>query len=83
MSLFTAAMDKYQLGENGHIENKWANGSELSDIQEQLVNEPNEVVAEKLLDTFQEYQDDITKVDFAIDIQRLKEDITKQTKNIL
>ena len=37
MSLFTAAMDKYQLGENGHIENKWANGSELSDIQEQLV----------------------------------------------
>lgn len=37
MSLFTAAMDKYQLGENGHIENKWAKGSELSDIQEQLV----------------------------------------------
>ena len=53
------------------------------DIQEQLVNEPNEVVAEKLLDTFQEYRNDITKVDFAIDIQRLKEDITKQTKNIL
>ena len=53
------------------------------DIQEQLVNEPNEVVAEKLLDTFQEYRDDITRVDFAIDIQRLKEDITKQTKNIL
>ena len=53
------------------------------DIQEQLTNEPNEVVAEKLIDTFQEYRDDITKVDFAIDIQRLKEDITKQTKNIL
>jgi len=53
------------------------------DIQEQLSNEPNEVVAEKLIDTFQEYRDDITKVDFTIDIQRLKEDITKQTKNIL
>ena len=53
------------------------------DIQEQLTNEPNEVVAEKLIDTFQEYRDDITKVDFTIDIQRLKEDITKQTKNIL
>ena len=53
------------------------------DIQEQLGNATNEVVAEKLLDTFQEYRDDITKVDFAIDIQRLKEDITKQTKNIL
>ena len=53
------------------------------DIQEQLTNEPNEVVAEKLIDTFQEYRDDITKVDFTIDIQRLKKDITKQTKNIL
>ena len=53
------------------------------DIQEQLTNEPNEVVAEKLIDTFQEYRNDITKVDFTIDIQRLKEDITKQTKNIL
>jgi hypothetical protein len=37
MSLFTAAMDKYQLGENGHIENKWAKGSEPEDIQEQIV----------------------------------------------
>ena len=53
------------------------------DIQEQLTNEPNEVVAEKLIDTFQEYRDDITKVDLTIDIQRLKEDITKQTQNIL
>ena len=53
------------------------------DIQEQLGNATNDIVAEKLLDTFQEYRDDITKVDFAIDIQRLKEDITKQTKNIL
>ena len=33
MSLFTAAMDKYQLGENGHVENKWSEDS----IQEQLV----------------------------------------------
>ena len=37
MSLFITAMDKYQLGENGHVENKWANGSDLSDIQEQIV----------------------------------------------
>ena len=37
MSLFTAAMDKYQLGENGHVENKWAKGSELENIQEQIV----------------------------------------------
>jgi len=37
MSLFTAAMDNYQLGENGHAENKWAKGSEPENIQEQLV----------------------------------------------
>ena len=53
------------------------------DIQEQLGNATNEIVAEKLLDTFQEYKEEITKVDFAIDIQKLKEDVIKQTKKIL
>ena len=53
------------------------------DIQEQLSDANKDIIAEKLLDTFTEYQKEITKVDFAIDIQRLKEDITKQTKNIL
>ena len=52
------------------------------DIQEQLGNATNEVVAEKLLDTFQEYKEEIIKVDFAIDIQKLKEDVIKQTKKI-
>ena len=52
------------------------------DIQEQLGNATNEIVAEKLLDTFQEYKEEITKVDFAIDIQKLKEDVIKQTKKI-
>ena len=53
------------------------------DIQEQLGNATNDIVAEKLLDTFQEYKEEITKVDFAIDIQKLKEDVIKQTKKIL
>ena len=52
------------------------------DIQEQLGNATNEIVAEKLLDTFQEYKEEIIKVDFAIDIQKLKEDVIKQTKKI-
>ena len=52
------------------------------DIQEQLGNATNDIVAEKLLDTFQEYKEEITKVDFAIDIQKLKEDVIKQTKKI-
>ena len=53
------------------------------DIQEQLSNTTNEIVAEKLLDTFQEYKEEIIKVDFAVDIQKLKEDVIKQTKKIL
>ena len=52
------------------------------DIQEQLSNTTNDIVAEKLLDTFQEYKEEIIKVDFAIDIQKLKEDVIKQTKKI-
>ena len=52
------------------------------DIQEQLGNATNDIVAEKLLDTFQEYREDITKVDFSIDIQRLKQDITDKTKKL-
>ena len=52
------------------------------DIQEQLDNATNDIVAEKLLDTFQEYREDITKVDFSIDIQRLKQDITDKTKKL-
>ena len=53
------------------------------DIQEQLDNATNDIVAEKLLDTFQEYREDITKVDFSIDIQRLKQDITDKTNKLL
>ena len=52
------------------------------DIQEQLGNATNDIVAEKLLDTFQEYKEEITKVDFTIDIQRLKQDITDKTKKL-
>ena len=44
-------------------------------IQEQLVNaEPNDV-ADKLLSIFQEYRNDIKKIDFQMDIERLKTDI--------
>ena len=53
------------------------------DIQEQLGNATNDIVAEKLLDTFQEYKEEITKVDFIIDIQRLKQDITDKTNKLL
>ena len=51
-------------------------------IQEQLVNaEPNDV-ADKLLSIFQEYLNDIKKIDFQMDIERLKTDIQESSKNI-
>ena len=34
-------------------------------------------VAEKLLNTFHEYRNDIKKIDFQMDIERLKNDIQK------
>ena len=53
------------------------------DIQEQLDNATNDIVAEKLLDTFTEYKDEIKKIDFKVDIDRLKKDILDSTKSIL
>ena len=51
-------------------------------IQEQLVNaEPNDV-ADKLLSIVQEYRNDIKKIDFQMDIERLKTDIQESSKNI-
>jgi hypothetical protein len=52
------------------------------DIKEQLTESHSEHVADKLLETFSEYQDEISKIDFKIDIEKLKQDIKKETKNI-
>lgn len=51
-------------------------------IQEQLKGAEPQVVAEKLLNTFQEYREDIKKIDFQMDIDKLKEDIQESSKNI-
>ena len=40
-------------------------------------------VADKLLDIFQEYNEEISKLDFEIDVEKLKEDIAKETKKFL
>lgn len=45
-------------------------------------SDPNEV-ADKLVDLFQEYNSEIKKIDFEIDIERLKSDVAKGTKKIL
>jgi len=51
-------------------------------IQEQLANATSNEVADKLLNIFQEYRNDIKKMDFQMDIERLKTDIQESSKNI-
>jgi len=53
------------------------------DVQEQLTDSTNDAVAEKILDIFEEYKEEISKISFTIDVIKLKEDIKNQTKDIL
>ena len=52
-------------------------------VQEQLRDSDPDDIAEKLLNIFQEYRNDIKKIDFQMDIERLKEDISKSSKDLL
>jgi len=52
-------------------------------VQDQLSNSVADEVAKKLLNIFSEYKDDIKKIDFQMDIERLKKDIQESSKNLL
>ena len=52
------------------------------DVREQLEHVSSDSIADKLIDTFQEYKEDIQKIDFKINIEKLKTDIEKQTKGL-
>jgi hypothetical protein len=52
-------------------------------VKEQLNDFSSDIVIEKILNTFNEYQNEIIKVDFSIDIEKLKSDIKDQSKNLL
>jgi len=52
-------------------------------IPELIATSDSHEVADKLVELFQEYQDDIKKIDFEIDVDRLKGDIAKETKKFL
>lgn len=65
-----------------HLE--FANGRVWQiDIKDQLDKAGTEQIAAKLLETLQEYKDEITKIDFKVNIDKLKKDISDQTKSIL
>lgn len=50
------------------------------EIKEHLNNEDNRPLAERLTETIKEFQDEIKKIDFKIDIEKLKGDIKGSTK---
>ena len=52
-------------------------------IKEQVKANKLQQVADKLFDTLQEFKDEIVKIDFKIDIERLKRDIEDSTKAML
>jgi hypothetical protein len=67
--------------ETVHLE--FANGRVWQiDIKEQLKEIDADAVATRLLDTLQEYKEEIKKIDFKVDVERLKIDIQHSTKDI-
>jgi hypothetical protein len=52
------------------------------DIKEQMKDLDPDEIAAKLLETLQEYKDEIKKLDFKVDVERLKKDIGDSTKTI-
>lgn len=67
--------------ETVHLE--FANGRVWQiDIKEQMKSLDADEIAAKLLETLQEYKDEIKKLDFKVDIDRLKKDIGDSTKTI-
>ena len=52
-------------------------------IRQQLGEKPADEIADVLLNTMTEYKDEITKIDFKVNIQKLKKDILDSTKTIL
>ena len=64
-----------------HLE--FANGRVWQiDIKEQMKSLDADEIAAKLLETLQEYKDEIKKLDFKVDVERLKKDIGDSTKSI-
>lgn len=53
------------------------------DIKTQLLTIEADVIADKILDMFEEYGEEIDTVDFDIDAEKLKRDIKDQTKGML
>jgi hypothetical protein len=52
------------------------------DVSEQLSTADPEIIADKMLETLREYKEDIKKIDFKINIEKLKKDIASETNKL-
>lgn len=52
------------------------------DVKNELTKQTSENIADILLNTLQEYKDEIKKIDFKVDISRLKNDIASETDKL-
>jgi hypothetical protein len=52
------------------------------DVKDQLKTDEAEDIAQRLLETLQEYKDDIKNIDFKVDVNRLKKDIKDSTNDL-
>jgi hypothetical protein len=52
------------------------------DVKHELDTQTAEGIADVLISTLQEYKDEIKKIDFKVDVERLKKDIKDSSKNI-
>jgi cyanate lyase len=52
------------------------------DVHTELEKQKPEDIADILLNTLQEYKNEITKIDFKVDVERLKKDISSETNKL-
>ena len=52
------------------------------DVKNELTKQTSENIADVLLNTLQEYKDEIKKIDFKVDVIRLKNDIASETDKL-
>jgi hypothetical protein len=52
------------------------------DVKNELTKQTADGIADVLINTLQEYKDEIKKIDFKVDVDRLKKDIKDSSKSI-
>jgi hypothetical protein len=52
------------------------------DVKNELTKQTADGIADVLIETLKEYKDEIKKIDFKVDIEKLKKDIKDSSKNL-